>query len=82
MKSKDLALIVIAVILGVIFSEVVSKFVFTTSKTGQQVEVVPSISGYFPNPSSQYFNPNAIDSTQFISIGNNANASPFGNSNQ
>lgn len=80
MKSKDIALIVIAVVLGAIFSEVINKYIFVNKVGGQQVDIVPSISGNFPIPDSRYFNPSAIDPTQFISIGNSSNPNPFSSS--
>jgi hypothetical protein len=77
MKSKDVALIVAAIVVGVIFSEVINKFVFAQSNRSQRVEVVPLISGFLPNPDSQYFNSSSIDLTQVIRIGNAQNISPF-----
>ena len=77
MKPKDFALIGGAVVLGIIISIFVSKAVFTTSSTGQQVDVVPTISAFFPKPDPRYFNSQSIDFTQFIRIGNNSNSNPF-----
>jgi hypothetical protein len=79
MKSKDFVLIGFSVILGIIFSIIISKLIFSSSYANQQVEVVPTISANFPNPDHQYFNRKAIDITEFISIGNNANPNPFYN---
>ncbi|MCL4357818.1 hypothetical protein M1512_02925 [Patescibacteria group bacterium] len=80
MKSKDIALIVMAVILGAIFSGIVSKFVFPSSASSKQVEVVPQLSAEFSTPDARYFNSKSIDLTQFIQIGNSSNPNPF-NSN-
>lgn len=77
MKSKDLALIAVAIVLGVIFSEIINKLVFVQSNSGQQVEVVPTISSTFPAADQRYFNTNSFDPTQFIKIGNSQNPSPF-----
>ena len=77
MKPKDIALVVVAVILGIIFSEVINNLVFVPPNQGQQVDVVPTISGKFPSVDSRYFNSKSIDLTQFIKIGNNQNPSPF-----
>ncbi len=77
MKAKDIALIVVAVILGIIFSEVINNLVFVKSNSGQQVDVVPSISSKFPTVDSRYFNSSSIDPTLFIKIGNNQNSNPF-----
>jgi len=81
MKSKDFALIGGAVILGVIVSILVSKFVFVNSNKSQQVDVVPYISSSIPTPGNQYFNNKSIDPTQFIIIGNNSNQNPFTTTN-
>lgn len=77
MKQKDLAVIIGAVILAAIISVVVSKAIFVKPSSGQQVDIVPSISSSFPKPDSKYFNSKSIDLTQFIKIGNNANTKPF-----
>ena len=77
MKSKDAALIGGAVVLAIIFSVIISKFVFVKHSSGQKVEIVPLISSSFSTPDSRYFNSSSIDLTQFISIGNNANPNPF-----
>ncbi len=77
MKSRDFGLIAISVILAIILSVIVSKFVFVTHSSGQTVEVVPLISSTFSQPDPRYFNSNSLDLTQFISIGNSANPNPF-----
>ncbi len=77
MKSRDVGIIGIAIILAIIFSVIISKFVFVAHSSGQKVEVVPLISSNFSKPDSRYFNANSIDLTQFISIGNNSNSNPF-----
>lgn len=79
MKPKDLAVVGVAVVLGIILSVIVSKMVFGSgSAHNQQIEIVPSISANLPKPDSQYFNSSSLDPTQFISIGNSQNPSPFG----
>lgn len=77
MKSRDFGLIAISVILAIILSVIVSKFVFVTHSSGQKVEVVPLISSTFSQPDSRYFNSSSLDLTQFISIGNSSNPNPF-----
>jgi hypothetical protein len=78
MKQKDIALLVVVVVVSVIISSYVSKLVFSTpANRSQQVDVVPIISSNFPTPSSQYFNTSSIDPTQLITIGNNNNQTPF-----
>ncbi len=77
MKSRDYALIGGAVILAIISSIIVSKFIFVKHSSGQKVEVVPIITSSFSQPDKRYFNSSAIDLTQFISIGNSSNQNPF-----
>jgi hypothetical protein len=78
MKQKDLALIVIVVIISVVFSVGVSKVVFSSPKDRRQkVEVVQPISADFPMPDPQYFNSQSVDPTRLITIGNSANPDPF-----
>ena len=77
MKQKDLVVILGAVVLAVIISVVVSKAIFVKPSSGQQVDIVPSISSSLPKPDSKYFNSKSIDLTQFITIGNSSNTKPF-----
>ena len=77
MKSKDFGVIGGAIVLAIISSIIVSKFIFVKHSTGQKVEVVPIITSTFSQPDSRFFNPSAIDLTQFISIGNSSNQNPF-----
>jgi len=74
---KDLAYIGGAIVLGVVVAILATKLIFSKSSTGQTVEVVPSLSANFSSPDPSYFNPNAIDPTQFIRITNYQNSSPF-----
>jgi hypothetical protein len=78
MKQKDIALIAAVVVFSAIVSLLVSKVIFTSPKNRQQeVEVVQPISSSFPQPDKRYFNKNAFDPTQTITIGQNANPNPF-----
>jgi hypothetical protein len=81
MKSKDFALIASTIIFAAIVSIIASKLIFSNNSASQQVDVVPSIGYGWPTPDKRYFNSNSIDLTQFISIGNNTNPSPFGSGN-
>jgi hypothetical protein len=81
MKQKDIALIVIVVIISAILSLFISKAIFASPKNRQQqVEVVQPISANLPTPDSRYFNGNAFDPTQLITIGQNSNPDPFSGS--
>lgn len=78
MKQKDIALIAIIVFFSAIFSYFISNAIFASPKNRQQqVEVVQPITADFPAPDSKYFNSNAIDPTQTITIGQNQNTDPF-----
>lgn len=78
MKQKDLVLIGGIVVVSAIISLFVSKAIFVPPKNRQQeVEVVQPISASFSQPDSKYFNANAFDPTQPITVGQNANNDPF-----
>ena len=78
MKQKDIALIIVIVVISVVVSLLVSKNIFVTPKNRQQqVEVVQPISTSLSTPDSKYFNPDALDPTKLITIGQNANPDPF-----
>ena len=81
MKQKDIALIVVIVFISAIISLFVSKAIFASPKNRQQqVEVVQPISSDFQSTDNHYFNTNAFDPTQPITIGQNANPDPFSGS--
>jgi hypothetical protein len=83
MKQKDLALIVVVVIISAIVSLFVSKYIFASPGNRQQkVDVVEAINNQFPQPDSHYFNVNSVDPTQLIQIGNTTNANPFNGTSQ
>jgi len=80
MKQKDIALILVIVIISIVVSLFVSNAVFAPPKNRQQqVPVVQPITSDFPKPDNHYFNADAIDPTQLITIGQNANPNPFSN---
>jgi hypothetical protein len=78
MKQKDIALIIIVVAISGFISVFVSKDLFSSPKSRQQqAEVVQPITSDFPAPDTRYFNSSAFDPAQPITIGQNANTSPF-----
>lgn len=78
MKQKDVALIIIIAFISALISLFVSKAIFAPPKNRQQpVEVVQPITADFPAPDTHYFNSNAFDPTQPITISQNANPDPF-----
>lgn len=83
MKQKDIALIVIIVVISAIVSLFVSKAIFVSPKNRQQsAEIVQPITTDFPQPDSSYFNKQAFDPTKVINIGQNANPNPFSSTSQ
>lgn len=82
MKQKDIVLIIIVVVVSGAVSFVLSKFLFTIPKNRSiKVEVVQPISSDFPQPDTRYFNSNAVDPTQNITIGGSQNLTPFNSAN-
>ena len=78
MKQKDIALIVVIVVISAIASLVFSRVIFASpAKRQQQVDVVQPLSAGFPTPDSRYFNSSSIDPTQLTQIGNTTNPNPF-----
>lgn len=78
MKQKDLALIIIIVVVAAFISLFISNKLFATpSNRQQQVEVVQPISSSLQTPNPAYFNSNSKDPTQLITIGQSANSNPF-----
>jgi len=82
MKQKDIALIIVICFVAAIFSFVLSSFIFGGSgdKT-QQAEVVDKVSTDFTQPSTRYFNQEALNPTETITIGDETNQNPFASSN-
>lgn len=83
MKQKDIALIILIVAISAAVSFFASQRIFASPKARQQqVEVVQPISADFPKPDSRYFNSQAFDPTELITIGQSANPDPFSGSAQ
>lgn len=82
MKQKDFILVAVVVFISGMASFFLSSKLFSAPKNRQQeVEVVEKISSDFPKPDSRYFNTNALDPTQNITIGENQNPKPFSSGN-
>jgi len=78
MKQKDIALIVVIIVVSAVFSYFISKAIFVKPSTRQQlVEVVRPITTDFPQPDSRFFNTSAYDPTAPINVTQNTNANPF-----
>jgi len=82
MKQKDIVLIIVIVFISAIASLLLSNAIFTSPKNRQQeVEVVQPISSELPKADPRYFNNQAFDPTQVITIDQNANPNPFSSQN-
>lgn len=75
-KRNDLYVLIVTVILAVVLSSIVSRFIFTIDKSKTKVEVVKPINSDFPLPPDTYFNTNSLNPTQQIKIGD-SNPKPF-----
>lgn len=83
MKQKDIALILVIVIVSGFISFLASRWIFAKPADRQQkAEVVDVITSDFPLPNSKYFNNNSVNPTQQIQIGGSNNPNPFGGSSQ
>jgi aspartokinase-like uncharacterized kinase len=79
MKQKDIALIVVVVIVSGMLSLFLTRFLFASPDKRQvQAEVVdPIVPEFNATLDKKYFNKNAINPTQVIQIGDGSNNSPF-----
>ncbi len=79
MKRKDIALIIAVAGISAVAAFVVSGTFITSPKNrNTKVEVVDAITDEFKvPPNSKYFNPNSINPTQVIHIGDQSNSNPF-----
>jgi len=82
-KQKDIFLVVVVVIVSGGLSLLISNFLFKVPKVQEtKVEVVEPITAQFTQPDKRYFNPESIDPTKNITIGENQNSAPFNSSSQ
>jgi len=78
MKKKDIGLVgAIAFFAGVIALVVSNMLIATPENLQTEVEVVQPISAEFSEPDKRYFNPEAINPTRLIRIGESQNQNPF-----
>ncbi len=78
MKQKDFAVIIIVAAIAGIFSLFLSQKLFTGDKNRKlTVEKVSPISSEFKEADPKVFNKDAVNPTQLIKIGEDANANPF-----
>jgi hypothetical protein len=78
MKQKDIALIAVIIFISAIVSYFVSNALFGSPKSRQlEYSTVQEITTDFPPANTAYFNREAFDPTQAITIGQNTNPDPF-----
>lgn len=78
MKKNDLLAIIIAGVVAGIFSLVASNILFTPNDKKQlTAQKVSPLDSKFEKPDPRYFNPDGINPTQLIQIGDNLNPQPF-----
>lgn len=78
MKQKDIAVIVAVGLFAAIFSVLITKTIFVSDKhRNLSAEVVEPINSEFKQPDKNVFNPEAINPTQLIQIGDSTKATPF-----
>lgn len=82
MKQQDIALVIMIVAIAGVLSFFVSKQLFSPKNHQQQAEVVQPITADFSKPDERYFNNQAFDPTQTITIGQSANPDPFSSQQQ
>ena len=78
MKQKDIILIVVVIFISGVVSFFVTNMIFSSKVDKKtQVEVVEAISSKFTEPDKRYFNPNSINPTVPVKIGDSSNNQPF-----
>lgn len=84
MKQKDWLTIAVITVVAGMFSFFIANWLFSSdSKRKATVPSVGTITSDFPRPSENkdyqaFYNSNALNPTQLITIGDNPNTSPFG----
>jgi hypothetical protein len=76
MKQKDMVLIIVIVFASSILSFFVSNKFISSPKHDEKAAKVEAITADFKEPSSKYFNDQAINPTQLIQIQDQANQTP------
>lgn len=82
MKQKDIATIIIVIVIGGISSYFISNALFAKAETEEtKVEIVEPITATFEKPDTRYFNTNSVNPTLNITIGDQQNQQPFQSNN-
>ena len=78
MKQKDIALIIVVMFFSAILSLLITQALFSTKgKKSLSAEIVEPITAEFREPDKTVFNADAINPTQLIQIGGEANQNPI-----
>ena len=78
MKQKDIALIIIIIVITGVITYFLSNWIIGKPGNLQQnVETVEPITAEFQAPDKKYFNLKSVNPTQTITIGDNPNPQPF-----
>lgn len=78
MKQKDIALIIVVIFFSGVIAFLLTEYVLLPKKERKlTVQKVDSISSEFKEPDSKVFNPQAINPTKLIQIGDSSNQDPF-----
>ena len=78
MKQKDIASLLVIIIVSAALSFVISQKLFASPASKRiEAEVVEPIVSDFTAPSNKYFNENSVNPTQQIRIGDSSNITPF-----
>lgn len=83
MKQKDMAVIILVVVLSGVLSFIISNKLFAIPQDQQaEVEVIEPITADFTQPDTRYFNSKSFNPTESIKIGDDENPTPFDENNQ
>ena len=82
MNRKDISLLVVVVLIAAGFAFFIAGAIFSPKKYSTEVPVIQPIDGTFPDTKndpaySSFLNPNGLDLTVPVQIGDSQNSDPF-----
>jgi hypothetical protein len=82
MKKNDFAILAVIIIISSVFAYILAgSLIGGPKKHDKQTEVVDKIQATFPdvagNAFTKFYNKNALNPTQIVTIGDGSNTSPF-----
>lgn len=80
MKSNNILVLALVIIVSFIFALFVPAMIFKSTGTNK-IETVPTITSNFQLPSNKFFNNNSVDLTPYTQITSGNNTNPFVNPN-